>query len=227
MNGFVFLGETHRKFSDKVDIGQRIRASVKGFFAKFPTAYSNYKNSNQAPNTADCRHDADESTGLELEELNSVQGNSENNFVKDDVMLAGKKFLSKVLLQILSLSLLTFHKVSSDVLVPIFLASARREPLEHRPLSGGLGVSIEGIGYLLLSQAIVAAATQTLLIPRIISWVGVLKLYRWTLFRFPWLYGLLPLTVVLPYSFAIAILALLQWCSVLLSSTEYVCCAIL
>lgn len=136
---------------------------------------------------------------------------------------SGKTFSKKVNLQILSLSLLAFHKVSMDVLLPVFLAT----PTAGEWKSRGFGLSAVEIGYLLTSQAIVMTTAQLLLVPWAIKRYGLLQLYRWILVAFPILYGLVPLCAIFPRPFDVCAILPLMWCTVVSTSIGYTCCSIL
>lgn len=91
----------------------------------------------------------------------------------------------------------------------------------------GFGYSNQTIGYILLSQAIVAALVQIQLIPYFINKMGPLKAYRIVLCVYPTLYLSTPFlpAVVAPVSLVLVTLEL--WCKVILSSVGYICSTML
>jgi hypothetical protein len=227
--GAILLKETHPEFANRLDPGQRllsyIHSSVWRLFGFNHAGYTALQQTT-AP--------VDEPTVVREEEHIELQALEDADSVSDERQTPDRTYTSKVVLQILSVSLLAFHKVSSDVLVPVFLASPSVEANGNgtssstfASLSGGFGMSTTQIGYLLFSQAAIATAAQILFVSKVITWVGVLKLYRWLLLGFPWLYGFLPLTTTLPYALAVVALVILQWISVVLVAIGYVCCSIL
>ncbi|KEZ46400.1 hypothetical protein SAPIO_CDS0718 [Scedosporium apiospermum] len=101
-------------------------------------------------------------------------------------------FTAQVIFQIVSVSLLALHKVSSDAVMPTFLAisvasngpesSPRRNLLQY---SGGFGYGNYEIGLILLSQAVVAVVTQATVVPLFINRMGPLRAYRVILCVYP------------------------------------------
>ena len=145
-----------------------------------------------------------------------------------------KRFTGQVILQIISVSLLAFHKVASDSLIPVFLATPRPKADDSRTasispfrFSGGFSLSPASIGNVLLTQAVTAMLVQFLVVPRVITAFGALRTYRWTLFAFPWLYCLTPFVVKFPSPFSLIALLIDLWAKVLLVALGYVCSAIL
>lgn len=175
-----------------------------------------------------------EDESIELQNTQSSRESSKYDLEKDIEAPLGTTYTRKVILQILSVSLLAFHKVSSDVLVPIFLANPAAKPggrvsvsVILGKLDGGFGLSPAHIGYILLTQAAITTVAQILLVPRIIAWIGVRKLYRRIILPFPLLYTLIPLTVALPKVLAILSLMVILAFWVVLVAIGYTCCSIL
>lgn len=145
-----------------------------------------------------------------------------------------KRYTVQVILQILSVSLLAFHKVASDTLIPVFLASPPsmgdvpklwiRFPFD---LAGGFGLSSASVGNVLLTQATIAILVQFFVVPRIVTRFGALRTYRWTLSVFPFLYCMTPFVVKLHSPFSLIALLVDLWIKVLLVGLGYVCSAIL
>ena len=157
------------------------------------------------------------------DELELVPTNKETDpdSVQQD-SLKPRTFTSQVVLQICSVSLLAFHKVSSDIIIPSFLVYKRGVGF-----SAGFGFSTIEVGNVLLTQAIVAILAQMLVIPRLIEKFGPLRVHRCALCVFPILYCFTPFIVRLPRPLSILVLLIDLWVKVLLSSLGYVCSAIL
>ena len=156
-------------------------------------------------------------------------------FQSDEVPESKKKgaFTLQVVLQIISVSLLAFHKVSSDAIIPTFLAApptpsdSHSSPREILQTPGGFGYSNQKVGVILLSQAVVALVTQATLVPFFIDKVGPLKAYRIVLGIYPAMYIFTPLLPKLPPGLSLAFVAFDLWIKVVLSSIGYMCSAIL
>ena len=242
--GFLFLKETHPKFTQQSDIGRgavstliNILHNAKLFKPKFGYVA-----------VQDDREDIGSTQILPAANSNAEEGEVEvevelaefdrtNNFDDNEVSLPSatlqKPYTMQVILQILSVSILAYHKIASDTLIPVFLASpssqfeADRSIMRLLNLSGGFGMSTASIGNVLLTQAVIATIVQLAVVPIIIKRFGALRTYRWTLFVFPWMYCLTPFVIKLPMPISVIALLLDLWIKVLLVALGYVCSAIL
>lgn len=147
-----------------------------------------------------------------------------------------KIYTSQVIFQMVSISLLAFHKVASDIIMPVFLASPQgltaheNEDTETRNIfqfDDGFNLSTRQIGPILLSQAFIAVLGQFFLVPCIIGTYGPLCIYRYVLWLYPLMYLLTPFMAQLFRPLSIITVMLDLWVKVLLSSTAYTCSAIL
>jgi len=230
--GFIFLEETHPENHRRPDAG------VKDLF----TLMSTFRNrawrrlrSNYA--LIEDRGDVDDSEettfasrspapGHEIE-LESLDESREEIRLNEDESLGAdpkfRHFTYQVLLQILSVSLLAFHKVASDTLIPLFLAHPLSKSGTQRlgrsffRFSGGFGMDTSGVGNVLL---IIAVAS-------IIARFGPLQTYRWTLSIFPFMYFLTPFVVKIHPPLSVLALLLDLWIKVVLVALGYVCSTIL
>ena len=145
-----------------------------------------------------------------------------------------RQFTNQIALQIQSVSQLALHKVASDMLIPVFLASPRPHSDDLRmptgsflSLNGGFGLSTASVGKVFFTQAVTAVLVQSLVVPRLISRFGPLRTYRWTLSAFPWLYCLIPFVMKLSSPLALVALLVDLWAKVLFIALGYVSSAIL
>ncbi|KAK8034524.1 NACHT and WD domain-containing protein [Apiospora rasikravindrae] len=124
------------------------------------------------------RASADERHDYELQDLNGNIDSEEAQTMKTSA--PKETFTVQVILQIASVSLLAFHKVSSDAIMPTFLAapltpsSATQETeiISKRNIlqsTSGFDYSSQTIGWILLSQAVIALVVQAKLVPFIIN----------------------------------------------------------
>ncbi|KAK2738293.1 hypothetical protein FQN55_000594 [Onygenales sp. PD_40] len=230
--GFFLLEETHPKFrgSSQIlrgDITSWIRGMVKALRGQVNdekyTALSSTEDVIELPSRADVEH----AGAGEAEPLSSISPQP-----ADIPSLSA--WSKQVILQILAVSILAFHKVSSDVIIPIFLATdtvpSKDSSNEHKRNSksrAGFGMASPSISNILLSQAIVAMIAQVLIVPWVINRWGALKSFRWTLFCFPWLYCFTPFTARLISPFSTIAILLDLWIKGLLVNIGYVASAIL
>ena len=143
-------------------------------------------------------------------------------------------FETQVILQILSLCILAFHKVSSDAIMPVFLAeNSSPAPSHlltiHDPVTSGsgFGYSSKTIGFILLTQAIIGLITQATVVPIFIDKLGALVAYRIVLGIYPAVYIFTPFIPKLSPSLRLCLITLDLWSKVILSSVGYICSAIL
>lgn len=137
------------------------------------------------------------------------------------------------MLQITSVSLLAFHKVSSDAIIPTFLAAPPTPSVPDRAqrdlfkMPGGFGFGNQKVGMILLSQAIIGIVTQVTLVPFFIDRMGSLKAYRIVLGIYPATYIFTPFLPNFVPPLSLVFVALDLWIKVVLSSIGYICSAIL
>lgn len=236
--GFLFLEEIHPNHTQIRGIGRSLASQMRKAIdrvrvSKRTQGYVAVQRDNDTGQTTFLEGPHEQDDGLEFEVLEPfAKAMSEPELATPSTTLE-KPYTIQVILQILSVSLLAFHKVASDTLIPIFLASPSfdggREAILRRCLSlgGEFGMSTTSIGYVLLSQAVIAIIAQLLVVPAIIERFGALYTYRWTLFMFPWMYCLTPFVMKLPRSLSVIALLLDLWIKVLIVALGYVCSAIL
>jgi len=141
-------------------------------------------------------------------------------------------FTAQVIFQIVSVSLLALHKVSSDAVMPTFLAisvasngpesSPRRNLLQY---SGGFGYGNYEIELILLSQAVVAIVTQATVVPLFINRMGPLRAYRVILCVYPTMYLFTPILPKLAPWMSLIFVLFDLWTKVILSSVGYNICS--
>ncbi|KAI1259685.1 major facilitator superfamily domain-containing protein [Xylariaceae sp. FL1019] len=165
---------------------------------------------------------------FELEYVNKDTADETKDTMCDATQQA---FTAQVIWQILSVSLLAFHKVASDTIMPLFLAAPVDRSV-HRTLTRsqkalGFGYSSSKIGIILLSQAIFSLFIQATLVPAFINRMGALRAYRIVLGAYPFAYILTPVLPTFSAPIPLILVTIDLWIKVALSSTGYICSAIL
>ncbi|CZR66893.1 uncharacterized protein PAC_16794 [Phialocephala subalpina] len=233
---FLFLKESHPQMQGRADLGRNLTSWIWG---KFRDLFDKVDNRRYAK--LDTEEDSIPLPTIEhVNDEDSVKKESEefeipecHQTLSDPARPKLSAYTSKVILQILAVSLLAFHKVSSDVIIPTFLATPFDENYSSLDTRGlfkfavGFGMELPSIGNVLLSQAITVIISQMLIVPRAIDHFGPLKTFRWAVFAFPWLYCLTPFTATLPYPLSLAVLLLDLWIKAALVSLGYTSSAIL
>ncbi|EFE37303.1 hypothetical protein TRV_08041 [Trichophyton verrucosum HKI 0517] len=194
--GFFFLEETHPHLQNSRNVGLEMsqwlcRKTMK-LFGYSDTQYAVLSSNGDDNIPLHCTEDV---------EFTAINESSSNDADKDSNMETKSPVKSaysvQVILQILAASILGFHKVSSDVIIPIFLAhnkepTSDKEESKFLNFTTGFGMSSPKISNVLLSQAVVAILAQIFIVPKLIACLGPLKVFRWAVFAFPCLYCLTP-----------------------------------
>lgn len=242
---FLVLHETHPRMPGHPVTGLSVVQILKKLFIKRdPT-----KNATYAPL-------AEDSAGLEaqenateehpLEDFQKEQGDGartssdSETFEADGPVkkLPDRTFTFQVILQILAVSLLAFHKVASDSLMGTFLAlesGGSDKPADGATPRGisfphsrvGFGFDTRMIGIIFFTEAIFRVAIQPTVIPWFISKLGALRAFRWVLGLYPAMYILTPFLPKIPSPFQFVLLLLDLWTKVAISSVGSICSAVL
>lgn len=237
ITAFFLLPETHPELSIHPSRSLGIWRLIRSYVARWspmPPAEGNYEpvNNDQSEFQAGGRM-RDAPSIHELEDI-SVDKESEDHPNPSSGNGRVVAFTAQVVFQIISVSLLAFHKVSSDAVMPTFLAtpvasSGPESPPRQDLLqsSGGFGYSNYEIGLVLLSQAIVAVVTQATLVPLFINRMGPLWAYRAILCVYPAMYLFTPVLPKLAPWMSLTFVLFDLWIKVILSSIGYICSAML
>lgn len=229
---FIALKETNPKLAATPDLGTRARYLLQRYLRLKPRegGGTKYIPLNAGEADANSRnptviHEEDEQ---ELQAMKPATPPGENS---PDESLLNTAFASQTILQILSVSLLAFHKVSSDAIMPVFLAtptaSGEASPQGNFGGSAGFNYSGKKIGFILLSQAIFGLCIQATVVPFFINRFGPLRAYRIVLVVYPLAYLFTPFLPNLLEPVALGAVTLDLWVKVALSSVGYICSAVL
>ncbi|KAF2747946.1 MFS general substrate transporter [Sporormia fimetaria CBS 119925] len=112
-----------------------------------------------------------------------------------------------VLMFVAALGIFTYHSMTYDHLLPIFLQDKRADDpytLMHAsklpPLAGGLGLSIQDVGVIMSVNGIIALFVQAVIFPYLASLFGVWKLFVLVTVGHPIAYFIVPFLPLLPNS---------------------------
>lgn len=229
--GFFFLEETHPHLQNSHNVGlemsQWLYQRTMKLFGYIDTQKYVVLSNGDDDIPLHCTEDVESA---------AIEENDSKDADKDTIMPVKSStksaYSGQVILQILAASILGFHKVASDVIIPIFLAQDKESVSDEKNSNflyfiTGFGMSSPMISNVLLSQAVVAILAQIFIVPKLISCLGPLKVFRWAVFAFPCLYCLTPFTsqVIHPLS---AILILIDlWVKAILVNLGYTASSIL
>lgn len=238
---FLFLRETHPHMAQRPDGGLSITAMIKGYFRGDPAQRPGVSYAPLPADPGPASPEAPQST-TEVHPLADL----EEQAAPETKSAPARAFTAQVVLQILALSLLAFHKVSSDSITGTFLAlgsppsshkAGARIPNQNLTLTSssssslhtnaGFGLDTRTIGIIFLTEAIFRVAIQPTLIPWFVSKLGALAAFRCVLGLYPALYLATPFLPNLPSPLGLGVLLLDLWIKVALSSVAYICSAVL
>ena len=104
-------------------------------------------------------------------------------------------------LNLVAYTILAFHTIAFDQLIPVFLHGAPQDPSErHLPwkFAGGFGLNSGRIGAIFTVYAVIAVFIQFLIFPPTARHYGVLRCFRVATAFGPVAYFLMPFTVLMP-----------------------------
>ena len=116
-----------------------------------------------------------------------------------------KVFTRKVVMLTVALGIFTYHSMTYDHLLPIFLQDERvgknvniSEQTTSEAFAGGLGQTIQSTGVIMAGNGVIALFIQGVLFPFFASWLGVWKVFLLVTFGHPIAYFVVPYLVLLP-----------------------------
>ena len=135
----------------------------------------------------------------------------------------GRIFTRKVTMIVIALGIFTYHSMTYDHLLPIFLQDDRlhSDNFSHPffDIPGGLGLSTQSVGIIMSFNGLIALFIQAIIFPLFASWLGVWKTFVMVTVLAPFAYFVVPILAFLPenllYSGLWACLTLRNFTSIL------------
>lgn len=112
-----------------------------------------------------------------------------------------KIFTRKIVMIVVALGIFTYHSMTYDHLLPIFLQDERIRPSgPMSPLSipGGLGFSTQKVGIIMSINGVSALFIQAIVFPLFASWLGLWKTFVIVTVLHPIAYFIVPFLALLP-----------------------------
>ncbi|KAI9804840.1 MAG: hypothetical protein M1825_001209 [Sarcosagium campestre] len=114
-----------------------------------------------------------------------------------------RAFTKKVILLVVALSIFTYHSMTYDHLLPIFLQDKRKlgnPGNSNGPMyiPGGLGMTLQSVGAIMAVNGIIALFIQALVFPIVATWLGVWRLFIVVTVLHPIAYFIVPFLALLP-----------------------------
>ena len=90
-----------------------------------------------------------------------------------------KVFTRKIIMITVALGIFTYHSMTYDHLLPIFLQDERIKPHHQSPFSipGGLGLPTQSVGIIMSVNGVIALFVQAIIFPLFASWLGVWRTF--------------------------------------------------
>ena len=114
-----------------------------------------------------------------------------------------KIFTKKVIMITIALGIFTYHSMTYDHLLPIFLqdetVAAKETPSPFR-IPGGLGLTTQSVGIIMSINGLIALFIQAIIFPLFASWFGIWKTFALVTILHPVEYFIVPYLAFLPRS---------------------------
>ena len=114
-----------------------------------------------------------------------------------------KVFTKRVVMLVVALGIFTYHSMTYDHLLPIFLQDNRFDGVlswstsaPHGP--GGIGLTTQAVGVIMSVNGLIALAIQGVVFPLFAEWLGVWRVFAMVTFLHPVAYFIVPSIAYLP-----------------------------
>jgi len=110
-------------------------------------------------------------------------------------------FTRKVIMLVIALGVFTYHSMTYDHLLPIFLQDQRiTDHAAHSPfhIPGGLGLATQSVGVIMSLNGVIALFIQAIVFPLLASWLGIWKTFVMVTIIAPIAYFIVPYLAILP-----------------------------
>jgi hypothetical protein len=114
-----------------------------------------------------------------------------------------KAFTWRIIMLVLALTIFTYHSMTYDHLLPIFLQD-KNGAGSHTSVfdvPGGLGLSTRTVGVIMSTDGIIAIIIQSIVFPALAHWLGIWRLFVVVTILHPISYFMVPFLVFLPSQF--------------------------
>ena len=112
-------------------------------------------------------------------------------------------FTKKVIMIVIALGIFTYHSMTYDHLLPIFLQDERTGDVPNTARSalgvpGGLGLTTQAVGIIMSMNGLIALVIQAVVFPLFVSWIGLWKVFVMVTLLHPVGYFMVPFLALLP-----------------------------
>ncbi|KAK2741574.1 hypothetical protein FQN57_005557 [Myotisia sp. PD_48] len=115
-------------------------------------------------------------------------------------------FTKRVVMLVIALGIFTYHSMTYDHLLPIFLQDDRNgtsPTTVHSPIDipGGLGLSTQAVGAIMSFNGVIALVIQAVMFPILTEWLGVWTVFVLVTILHPTAYFIVPFLAFVPEPF--------------------------
>lgn len=141
---------------------------------------------------------------VDIQEKERWLVNADGSSRADSGLRSGSKvFSNRVVMIVIALGIFTYHSMSYDHLLPIFLQDGRDGSMTVTAVSslhlpGGLGLTIQAVGFIMSINGLIALFVQALIFPLFAAWLGIWKLFLMVTILHPIDYIMVPYLAFLP-----------------------------
>lgn len=150
---------------------------------------------------------------LRAETYGTFEGSDDSKWRQAHTKTPPKIFCKRVMALIVAMGIFTYHSMTYDHLLPIFLEDERGEPLSVmsgaltgiKPLfsPGGLGLTMQQVGGIMSVNGVIALFVQAVIFPFAAHHLGIHRLFVVVTLLHPIAYCIMPFLVYLPSSWVL------------------------
>jgi hypothetical protein len=117
----------------------------------------------------------------------------------------GRAFTGRVTMLVIALGIFTYHSMTYDHLLPIFLQDKREKDVSALSISpiyipGGLGLTTQTVGLVMSVNGVIALVIQAIIFPLFAEWLGIWRVFVLVTVLHPIAYFIVPFIAFLPAS---------------------------
>jgi hypothetical protein len=193
--GYCFLDETHPDKQSSTTQRDRQHST-----AVTPLLPAQGGNEHAPVNLATESYGTFDQVDIERDEIWQVRSNGE--WIQDPTQ-EDKAVTKPVIMFVAALGIFTYHSMTYDHLLPIFLQDKRADDVSAydfmtSSFAGGLGLSVQDVGIIMSLNGVIALFVQAVIFPFMASWFGIWKLLVLVTFGHPLSYFIVPYLALLP-----------------------------
>lgn len=131
----------------------------------------------------------------------NADGSSAGTFISK--ISGSNVFTRQVVMIVVALGIFTYHSMTYDHLLPIFLQDERKSSISIMALKsfdipGGLGMTTQAVGIIMSINGLIALFIQAIIFPTFAAWLGIWNLFIMVTLLHPIGYFMVPYLVFLP-----------------------------